>query len=180
MLALRVFGFALLSSLAASALLLFVVGAGGEPGPHALASLLTWHGLLEFLSFLLVAVLPASFPMTLVGAWLAARAAARQQHRQTLRFWLFRAFGAGAALASLGSLLWFGGINASYMWDASWSGPPPGMLGPGRGEDLAFIAFMSGLGGVAGACVGGVVGLFCWQATRGLPQKDASELTRHG
>jgi hypothetical protein len=138
---------------------------------------MTSNGLLEFGLILVVAVLPASLPMTLVGALIAARVTARQRHRNPLRYWIVRSCASGFALGALGSVLWFGGINASYMWGAGWDVAPAGMMGPGRREMLAFVSIAAFAGGVAGTLVGGAVGTYCWRVTRQLPPNDEMQLT---
>jgi hypothetical protein len=158
--------------LAVSALLLLIpAGKGGS-----LRWLATADGLTEFAAILLVAVLPASLPMTFVGAWGAARIAARQRYRRPLSYWLLGASTVGSVLGAIGAALWFGAINATYFWDLTWSGPPPGMIGANRWEMLAFLSFMALVGGAAGAFVGAMVGLFCWRSTATLPN-DALQLT---
>ena len=173
----RVFGFSLLSGFAASVLLLVVHAFDQGPWHRIILGFISSTGLLEFGFLLVVAVLPASLPMTIVGGGIAARVVARQQHRRPLRFWVPPACAAGFGLAVLGSALWFGGINATYMWNASWTGPPAGMLGPSRREMAAFVLTMGLVGGIVGMLVGGVVGMFCWYTTRELPPNDALQLT---
>ena len=148
----RVFAFALLTGLAASIVLLLLVY--GSPGA-AIASLGTRNGAATFAFLLVVAVLPASLPMTLVGAYLARRATSRPEAPRSLAFWLARGCGLGFGLGALGAALWFGGINASSWWVGR---TIPEVIGPGGWELLAVVLWMALVGGAAGACVGAAAG----------------------
>jgi hypothetical protein len=175
----RVIVLSVLCGFSTSVLLLLLYAFDQGPWHRVIRALTTKAGFLEFGFLLFVAVLPASLPMTIVGGWLAARLMARQQDRR-LGSWIVRGCAAGFCLGALGSALWFGGINASYMWDASWNDPPAGWVGDGRREMLAFILKMASVGGIAGIPVGCIVAAFCWRITRELPPNDALQLTRPG
>ena len=171
----RVFAFALATGIAASVLILFV--STGSP----VQRLTTWQGLAEFGGLLIIAVFPLSLPMLLVGAWSAARIVSRQSTRRPLRFWLVRSTTAGFLLAALGAVIWYGGMNAAYLWRATWDAAPPGVIGPGRSGTLSFMLFMMSVSGLAGGSVGALVGLFCWYATRRRPPNNAlQELAKRG
>jgi hypothetical protein len=157
-------------------LLLQVFGTG--PWHRVAKSLVTPDGLLQFGFLLLVAVLPASLPMTLVGGFIAARVTSKQTHPHTLWYWIARGCAVGFGLGALGSILWFGVTDATYIWNATWDGPPPGMMGPGRRETLGFVWFTALVGGLAGTLVGGAVATYCWRATRWLPPNNALQLTK--
>jgi hypothetical protein len=168
----QVFGFALAIGVAASVFLLLLVGG------FSLQGLTTWRAFADFGGLLILAVLPVSLPMLLIGAWRAARVTSREQTRRPLRFWLSRASAAGFLLAAIGGAIWYGGVNAGYIWNASWDAAPPGWIGPDRAGMLSFVLGMACVSGLAGAAVGATVGVFCWHVTRGLPPNKALQLTK--
>jgi hypothetical protein len=166
----RVFGLALLAGLAASALLLLLLQVVTEKSwQGAIRALLHPQGVLSFGIILVAAVLPASLPMTLVGACIATRMVSTQRYSRSIWFWISFGIAAGLLLGALGSALWFGGGNAIDIWNASWNAPPAGQIGISRQELLRLVWEMALLGGLSGALVGGVVGVFCWRSTRKLP-----------
>src|SRR4030095_6097891 len=98
-----------------------------DPLPDTLAVI--FAGFAAFVGLLIVAVLPASLPMTLLGGYIASRLVAKQQFRQSFGLWVTRGAGCGLVLGALGSALWFGS-SAIYLWNAGWNTPPSGMMGP--------------------------------------------------
>jgi hypothetical protein len=168
----RVFAFVVAAGFVASVLILLLLT--GVP----LQSLTTRQGLADFGGLLILAVLPVSVPMLLVGAWKAARVTTRIGTRRPLRFWLVRSSAAGFLLAAVGGLVWYGGMNAVYIWRASWDAAPPGWIGPNRTGMLSFVLAMTCFTGLTGGGVGALVGVFCWYATRRLPPNNALQLTK--
>jgi len=173
----RVFRFALLSGVIASVLLLLIQVFGNRPWDGVVPWYVMPKAFVGFVFLLIVGVLPASLPMTLVGGYIAARLVRKQQHRHSLGRWIARGCGCGFVFGALGSALWFGGMNGFYIWNAGWDAPSTGMLGPGKREMLEFVSFMASVGGLAGAVVGGAVGTYCWRATRSLPPNPPLNLT---
>lgn len=171
----RVFGFALLVGLAASTLLLLLLSVAEQSWQAAIGALLHPQGVLSFGIILVAAVLPASLPMILVGACIAARLVSKQRYPRSIWFWISFSIAAGFLLGALGSGLWFGGGNATDIWNASWNAPPAGKMGiehvggMSRQELLRLVLKMALLGGLSGSFVGGFVGVFCWRSTRKLP-----------
>jgi len=108
------------------------------------------RGLTEVLSIFALVVLPASFPATLVGGYIAV-AAAKRQPTYPLLSWVTRGVVVGSLLGAAGSLLWFTAIN----------------LGDVTAEMVRFLSVVGLVGGAAGALVGGTVGSYCWRLTGG-------------
>jgi hypothetical protein len=149
----HVIGIAVLVSVSVGVFLLAAQGGSWTALAHAVT---TGTGALEFLTILMVVIVPASLPMTLLGGYLAARALARQPTRRPLRFWAIRGCALGFLLGAIGSGAWFGAINA------------------GEAGVLSFLLMMALVGGVAGSLVGSIVGAYCWRAS-GSPAR----VTRH-
>ena len=152
----RAFAFTLLSGIATSAVLLLAEGFT-EMTWQEFSHVMTPHGFLNYVGDLYHFVLPATFPITLVGGCIAGWVVGRQQHPRPLKSWIGRCCFGGCALAAVGSVLSY--RDHIYAVKSAF----------GLTEMLKFISHISLVFGVAGTFVGAAVGTYCWYAIRELP-----------
>ena len=141
---LAVFAIMLAVTLLATMVLGVIVILARQPRETVIAGLTTANGLVSLVFILLFAVVPVGGPPALVGSYVAARMLAAEPAGRSWRFWGGRGMAIGAALGTLWTLVWFGGILA--------------VAGDHRASTLVLTAG----GGAAGALLGLVAGTCCW------------------
>ena len=158
----RVVVLSVIASFAVGATVLVLSLRGEMPLRTFLFDVVTPVGAANLLALFVLIILPASLPMTLVGAYIAAQAADRKE-THPFRFWLARGCGAGAGLGAIGSAIWFAAINIGNITD----------------EGMAlFVCAMALTGALAGSLVGSVVGAYCWCLTRTAPPNNKMQQSR--